>query len=175
MQNPKYMLAGIAVLMLTIRPAVAQSSANANPLPAAKADPQITAALRDVSAQRIEQNIVKLVSFYTRQTLSSDMPASSGRGATAAADWIKSEFEQYSQGLRRLPGGEDRRVHPGAGTAGSAADEDHQRLCRTERNRCRERRAHRAGYRPLRFAQQRYSRCRPARLPAPTTTAAALP
>lgn len=97
MQNPKFLLAGIAFLMLAIPPAFAQSSENSNPLPAAKPDPQITAALRDVSARRIEQNIVKLVSFYTRQTLSSDMPASSGKGATAAADWIKGQFEEYSK------------------------------------------------------------------------------
>ncbi len=97
MKNPKYLLAGIAVLMLTIPSAFAQSSANSNPLPAAKPDPQIVAALREVSAKRIEQTIVKLVSFYTRQTLSSDMPVTSAKGATAAADWIKSEFEQYSK------------------------------------------------------------------------------
>jgi hypothetical protein len=97
MKNPKYLLAGIVLLMLTIPPAFAQSSANSSPLRAAKPDPQIAAALHDVSAKRIEQTIVKLVSFYTRQTLSSDMPASSGKGATAAADWIKSEFEQYSE------------------------------------------------------------------------------
>ncbi len=97
MQNPKYLLAGIALLMLTIPPLVAQSSTNSDSLAASKPDPQITAALRDVSAQRIEQTIVKLVSFYTRQTLSSEMPASSGKGATAAADWIKSQLEQYSK------------------------------------------------------------------------------
>lgn len=97
MQNPKYLLAGIAILMLTIPPCVAQSSANSNPLPASRSDAQIVAALHDVSAGRIEQTIVKLVSFGTRQTLSSDMPASSGKGATAAAEWIKSEFEQYSK------------------------------------------------------------------------------
>jgi len=83
--------------MLTIPSSVAQSSTNSNPLPAAKPDPQIAAALRQVSADRIEQTIVKLVSFYTRQTLSSDMPASSGKGASAAAEWIKSEFERYSK------------------------------------------------------------------------------
>ena len=97
MQNPKYLLAGIAILMLTIPAAVAQSSANSNPLPTAKPDPQIAAALRDVSPKRIEQTIVKLVSFYTRQTLSSDQPASTGKGINAAADWIKSQFEQYSK------------------------------------------------------------------------------
>ena len=37
------------------------------------------------------------MSFLTRQTLSSDMPASDGKGATAAAEWIKSEFERYSR------------------------------------------------------------------------------
>ena len=97
MKNRKFPLAGIALLMLAIPSLVAQNSSNSNPLPAAKPDPQIAAALRDVSAKQIEQNIVKLVSFYTRQTLSSDMPASSGKGASATAEWIKSEFESYSK------------------------------------------------------------------------------
>ena len=88
---------GIVMLMLTVLPAFAQTSTNPNPLPVAAPDPQIAAALREVSAKRIEETIVKLVSFYTRQTLSSDMPASSGKGANAAAEWIKGEFEQYSK------------------------------------------------------------------------------
>ena len=45
----------------------------------AASDPQIAAALRDVSAQRIQQTIEKLVSFQTRHTLSSDVPASPAR------------------------------------------------------------------------------------------------
>jgi hypothetical protein len=89
--------AATALLMLTVLPAIAQSSANSNMLATTAPDPQITAALRDVSPKRIQQTIEKLVSFYTRQTLSSDMPASSGKGANAVADWIKSEFEQYSK------------------------------------------------------------------------------
>jgi hypothetical protein len=97
MKNPKYLLAGIAILMLTVLPTVAQSSSNSNPLPAAKPDPQIAAALRNVSAKQIQQTILELVTFYTRQTLSSDMPPSSGKGANAAADWIKGQFEQYSK------------------------------------------------------------------------------
>ncbi len=97
MVKPQSFLAEIAFLMLTIPPLVAQSSANSNPLPSSAPDPAISAALRDVSAKRIEQTIEKLVTFYTRQTLSSDMPVSSGKGATAAADWIKSEFERYSK------------------------------------------------------------------------------
>src|SRR6185369_3105706 len=97
MQNPKYLLAGIAVLMLTILSAVAQSSANSNAISPLMPDSQIGTALRNISADRIQQTIEKLVSFHTRQTLSSDMPVSSGKGATAAAEWIKSEFERYSK------------------------------------------------------------------------------
>jgi len=93
----KLFLTGIAIWMLTVPLSVAQSSTKSDMLPAAAPDAQIAGALRDVSATRIEQTIVKLVSFYTRQTLSSDMPASSGKGVTAAADWIKSEFERYSK------------------------------------------------------------------------------
>jgi hypothetical protein len=116
MKQLKLFLSGIAFLMLTIPLAVAQGSSrldesikaavqepagsvsgvtDRNTLPTP--DPQIVVALKDVSAQRIQQTIEKLVSFDTRQTLSSDMPASSGKGANAAAEWIKSEFERYSK------------------------------------------------------------------------------
>ncbi len=63
------------------------------------ADPQIAAALKQVSAQRIQANIQKLVSFGTRLTLSAQDPASiaAGRGIGAARDWIKAEFERYSK------------------------------------------------------------------------------
>ena len=60
------------------------------------ADPQIAQALREISPARIQQTIEKLVSFRTRQTLSSDRPAMSGEGITAAADWIEGEFQRYS-------------------------------------------------------------------------------
>jgi Zn-dependent M28 family amino/carboxypeptidase len=93
----KTSLNGIAVLMLSGALAVALFSQQPSGVPAATADPQISAALREVSPERIQQTIEKLVSFSTRQTLSSDMPASSGQGATAAAEWIKSEFERYSK------------------------------------------------------------------------------
>jgi hypothetical protein len=67
--------------------------------PAATADPQIAAALKQVSAQRIQANIEKLVSFGTRLTLSAQDPASiaAGHGIGAAREWIKSEFERYSK------------------------------------------------------------------------------
>ena len=44
------------------------------------ADPQIAQALREISPARIQQTIEKLVSFRTRQTLSSDMPRNERRG-----------------------------------------------------------------------------------------------
>lgn len=65
----------------------------------AAADPRIAAALRDVSAQRMQANIAKLVSFGTRLTLSAQDTAAiaSGHGIGAAREWIKSQFEQYSK------------------------------------------------------------------------------
>ena len=67
--------------------------------PAFAADPQIAAALRQISAQRIQANIEKLVSFGTRSTISAQDPTSiaAGRGIGAAREWIKSEFERYSK------------------------------------------------------------------------------
>lgn len=63
------------------------------------ADPQIQSALRQISAQRIQANIEKLVSFGTRSTISAqDVQAiASGHGIGAAREWIKSEFEHYSK------------------------------------------------------------------------------
>jgi hypothetical protein len=62
-------------------------------------DPQIAAALRQISAQRIQANIEKLVSFGTRLTISAQDPAAiaAGKGVGAAREWIKSEFERYSK------------------------------------------------------------------------------
>src|SRR4051812_45812153 len=62
-------------------------------------DPQIAAALQQVSAQHIQANIEKLVSFRTRLTLSAQDPASisAGRGIGAAREWIRSEFERYAK------------------------------------------------------------------------------
>ena len=61
-------------------------------------DPQIQAALKGVSPAQIKTNIEKLVSFGTRSTLSGQDAAAlaSGRGIGAAREWIKSEFERYS-------------------------------------------------------------------------------
>jgi hypothetical protein len=64
-----------------------------------EADAQIAAALKQVSAAKIQANIERLVSFQTRLTLSAQDPASiaAGHGIGAAREWIKSEFERYSK------------------------------------------------------------------------------
>jgi hypothetical protein len=86
----------IATTMLIMMPAdaVAQDTS-----PVFSADPQIAAALRQISAARIQSTIEKLVSFQTRSTLSAQDPAliASGHGIGAARDWIKSEFERYAR------------------------------------------------------------------------------
>jgi hypothetical protein len=66
---------------------------------AATPDPRITAALQDVSEQRIRADIAALVGFGTRSTLSAQDPASiaGGRGIGAAREWIRAQFEQYSR------------------------------------------------------------------------------
>jgi hypothetical protein len=61
-------------------------------------DRQIAAALREVSAAKIQANIETLVGFYNRSTVSSvetDLPA--GTGVLAASDWIREQFESYSE------------------------------------------------------------------------------
>ncbi len=68
------------------------------PIAPAPADPAIAAALQQVSPDHIRATIEKLVTFNNRSTLSSmdtDLPP--GTGVTAAADWIYSEFQRYSQ------------------------------------------------------------------------------
>ncbi len=90
-------LNGIAVLMLTTVFAVALFSQPPDSVSTPTPDPQIAAALHDVSAERIQQTIEKLVSFHTRQTLSADFPPGSEQGVNAAADWIHEEFERYSR------------------------------------------------------------------------------
>ncbi len=74
-------------------------STRASRLPRKDVDPAITAAVKNVSAARIKATIEKLVSFHNRNTLSANDPAllAKGRGIVAARDWIKAEFERYSQ------------------------------------------------------------------------------
>ncbi len=61
------------------------------------ADPAISGALAQISPQRVQATIEKLVSFNNRSTLSSmETDLKPGTGINAAADWVASEFERYS-------------------------------------------------------------------------------
>ena len=100
----------MALLMLAAPCAVARNQAAKKPGSASSApakkpptaskdqDPAIAQIIKDVSPQRIQQTIEKLVSFGTRHTLSVNNPdaSSSSQGIVAAGNWIKSEFERIS-------------------------------------------------------------------------------
>jgi len=69
-----------------------------SPLGSAPADPQILAALKLVSVEKLKANITRLVEFHNRSTISStETDLKPGTGVFAAADWIKSQFENYSK------------------------------------------------------------------------------
>ena len=89
----------LAVLGILCAATVFCTAADKAAKPGIAADPTIAAALKQVSAQRIQANIEKLVGFGTRLTLSAQDPAAiaAGRGIGAAREWIKSEFERYSK------------------------------------------------------------------------------
>ncbi len=89
-------LAGIAGVMIAASLAVASARSQEANTNATAADPQIAAGLTEVSPDRIQQTVLTLAGFSTRQTLSSSIPAASGKGIAAAAEWIKSQFQQYS-------------------------------------------------------------------------------
>src|SRR6476660_4039938 len=100
----------MALLMLAAPCAVARNQATKKPgsacsapakkPPTAKKNqaPAIAQIIKDVSPQRIQQTIEKLVSFGTRHTLSvnNSDASSSSQGIVAARNWIKSEFERIS-------------------------------------------------------------------------------
>jgi Peptidase family M28 len=91
-----------ATLLGLTGPALAQnhaSSSGASTSDAMPVDPHIAAALQQVSAERIQANIKKLVSFGTRSTISAqDSGAiSAEHGVGAAREWIKAEFEHYAK------------------------------------------------------------------------------
>ena len=92
-QGVKHMaLAKAALLVVAVGGMVAQGQ-----IAPAKADPAIARAIAKISAERVQADIAKLVSFGNRSTLSSmdtDLPA--GMGVTAAADWIYAEFGRIS-------------------------------------------------------------------------------
>jgi len=85
-----------SILLLLFALIVFTSASNVSAQKSSKstADPEIQKMVREVSAKNVEATIRKLVSFGTRNTLSSqDDP---NRGIGAARDWIYSEFQKIS-------------------------------------------------------------------------------
>jgi hypothetical protein len=87
--------------------AVAGSAGAAAPVAGAR-QAEIDAIVREISPQRIEAYVNKLVSFGTRHTMSDTV--SDTRGIGAARRWIKSEFERCGAG--RLEVAFDGHLHP---------------------------------------------------------------
>jgi hypothetical protein len=96
MFTAKNIIGAIAGVMAALFLAVAFLPAQENALPQPAPDPQIAAALAAISSTQIQKNVETLAGFYTRQTLSSDMPPIGGKGIAAAAQWIQGEFQRYS-------------------------------------------------------------------------------
>ncbi|MGA2369732.1 MAG: M28 family metallopeptidase [Candidatus Korobacteraceae bacterium] len=92
----KIILTGIMLVMSATLAAVAFTPQQSGSAAAAEPDPQIVAALREISPAHIQQTIEKLAGFYTRQTLSSDVPPISDKGINAAAVWIQGELQRFS-------------------------------------------------------------------------------
>ncbi len=88
-----------AALILAWCPLTAFAQPSATTIPTAATDPQIAEAIKQVSAQHIQQTIEKLVSFGNRSTIApqDEESVKAGKGVGAARDWIKSEFERYSK------------------------------------------------------------------------------
>ncbi len=90
----------LAILLVALKIVQPNSFCHAQSgVPTNAADPQIAAAIRQISAERLQQTVDKLVSFGTRSTLSAqdDNSIKAGRGVGAAREWIKAEFERYSK------------------------------------------------------------------------------
>jgi hypothetical protein len=96
-KRPRLLSCTLVLAVSTL--AQAQNQPGTNAPETMPVDGRISAALQEVSAERIRANIEKLVSFGTRLTISAQDPASiaAGRGIGAAREWIKSEFERYSK------------------------------------------------------------------------------
>src|SRR4051812_38959784 len=98
-----FAVAALATMSMTSVTSFAQKKSNLSshkldfeavgaPLKTGPLDPEIVAALKAVSSERIKANITRLVEFHNRSTISStEADLKPGTGVFAAADWIKSQ------------------------------------------------------------------------------------
>ena len=106
LSNRRRLKAGVAAtavvalaLCVCLTPIAAQRPGTRPPGDGLIRDPHIVAMIKQVSPDRIQQTIEKLVSYGNRSTISPQDEESikAGKGIGAAREWIKSEFERYSK------------------------------------------------------------------------------
>ena len=86
---------------------------------------EVVKMLREIDHERVQASVEKLVSFGTRNTLSSqDDP---NRGIGAARDWLYSEFQKYAADSGRADDGRAGQLSPAGGQPDPGADGDHER------------------------------------------------
>lgn len=96
------LLTVVSMLLSPIAPAQEQARARQTPsptVPQARLNPQIARIVREIDARSIERSVRKLVSFGTRNTLSSQ--SDPVRGIGAARDWL---FEEFSKAAAQSDG-----------------------------------------------------------------------
>jgi acetylornithine deacetylase/succinyl-diaminopimelate desuccinylase-like protein len=88
----------VPVLVALFTAGTIHCAGQSRPATTSTPDAQIAAALRQISAEHIQSNIEKLVSFGTRSTLSAGDSSlqSTGHGIDAAQQWIASELQRYA-------------------------------------------------------------------------------
>jgi hypothetical protein len=99
MKNLRYALllivgAGLVAMVATMAFATRSASGGGGDPNGPPVSPEIRQMLHDVSADRIQQTIEKLVPFGTRHTLSSQTDPN--RGIGAATNWVFDQFQQYA-------------------------------------------------------------------------------
>jgi Peptidase family M28/Fibronectin type III domain len=97
MKNLRYALllivgGGLVATVATMALATRSASGGGSDASGPPVSPEIRQMLHDVSADRIQQTIEKLVSFGTRHTLSSQTEPN--RGIGAATNWVFDQFQQ---------------------------------------------------------------------------------
>ena len=92
-------IVGLIADILALFFAAAGPASGQSGIPQRTPDPTIARVLQEISPDRIQQTIEKLVTFGNRSTISAQDEDSikAGKGIGAAREWLESEFEGYSK------------------------------------------------------------------------------
>jgi peptidase M28-like protein len=92
-----FLAAQILFLVVFLTGQTSGRQGEATPMPTERLDPRIQKIVSEISIEKITENLKKLESFETRNTLSD--PNQTGRGIGAARQWIFEQFKSYSPRL----------------------------------------------------------------------------